>query len=64
MATGSQSQPDVIMSQANMRLDVDLSLVANDLNHFINTGESITVTRQRVLGENVPSGKAYSNESA
>lgn len=59
-----QSQLDVIMSQANIKSDVELSLLANDLNHIVNIGKSTVVIRQRKLGESVLSGKAYKNGSA
>lgn len=64
MAIRFQSQPDVIMSQANRKSDVELGVLANDLNHIVNMGKSIMVIRQRKLGESVLSGKVYSNEGA
>lgn len=64
MAIRFQSQLDVIMSQANMKSDVELSLLANDLSHIANIGKSTMLIRQCKLGESVLSGKAYNNESA
>ncbi len=64
MAIRFQSQLDVIMSQANIKSDVELSLLANDLNHIVNIGKSTIVIRQRKLGESMLSGKAYNNGSA
>ena len=64
MATRFQSRLDVIMPQANMKSDVELSLLANDVKHIVNIGKSTVVIRQRKLGESVLSGKGYRNESA
>jgi hypothetical protein len=36
MAVRFQSQLDAIMSQANRKSDVELSVLGNDLNHFVN----------------------------
>jgi acyl-CoA dehydrogenase len=64
MAIRFQSQLDVIMSQANIKSDMELSLLANDLDHLVNMGKNTVVIKQRKLGESVLSGKAYNNESA
>jgi hypothetical protein len=64
MAISFQSQPDVIMSQANRKADVELGVLANDLNHIVNMGKRIMAIRQRKLGESVLPGKVYSNEGA
>jgi hypothetical protein len=64
MAIRFQSQLDVIMSQANIKSDVEPSLLANDLNHIVNVGKSTMIITQRKLGESVLSGKADNNESA
>jgi len=64
MAIRFQSQLDVIMSQANIKSDLELNLMANDLDHIVNMGKNTVVIKQRKLGESLLSGKAYNDESA
>jgi len=64
MAIRFQSQLDAIMSQANIKSDVELSLLANDLNHIVNMRKNTMAIKQRKLGESLLSGKAYNDENA
>ncbi len=64
MAIRFQSQLDVIMSRASIKSDVELNLLANELNRIVSIGKSTMVVRQPKLGECVLSGKAYNNGSA
>lgn len=64
MAIRFQSQLDAIMSQANIKSDVELSLLANDLDHIVNMRTNTMAIKQRKLGESLLSGKAYNDESA
>jgi hypothetical protein len=43
---------------------MELSLLANDLEHIVNMGKNTVVIKQRKLGESLLSGKAYNDESA
>lgn len=63
MAIRFQSQLDAIMSQANIKSDVELSLLANDLDHIVNMRKNTMAIKQRKLGESLLSGKAYNDES-
>jgi len=64
MAIRFQSQLNVIMSQANIKSDMELTHLANDLDHIVNIGKNTMVIKQRKLGESLLSGKAYNDESA
>jgi hypothetical protein len=45
------------MSRANIKSDVELGVLAKDLDHIVNMGKSIMAIRQRKLGGSVLSGK-------